>query len=108
MNTILISYPNFLLAELIWPHKEYSVHPFPILLYNASHFETPQHVIWPLPGGFHAVGILDNYMIRKIMDRNLFLLMAPRDDLDFHYGRVKLHIHDGIANLTLPILRKAV
>lgn len=100
----MIFYLSFLLAEPVFPHADNAIHPLPILLYNVRHFETPQHIIWTLGGKMHVVEIVDNYIIGVILRSILFPLMTPGADPNSLHERVKVYVHNDIANRTVPIL----
>lgn len=100
----ILSYLNFLFPALASPHKEDAVHPDPILLYNVEHFENFAHQFIPLNRRHHKVGIVDNFIIGNIICGYLLPLVAPRADLSYELGRVKVQIHGNIANITEPLL----
>lgn len=93
------------MADLVYPHKHAAVFPSPIELYNVHHFSEnlDQDLPVNIPAGFYKVGAENYYVIGVILLDRLYPFMAPRTDLNNHYGRVKIRINNDTANETVPI-----
>lgn len=65
-----------------------------------------QNTFWPLMQRFYDVGVLNDCIMGKIVSGFLSPFVAPRADLDYKLGRVKIEIHGEDANVTLPILKE--
>lgn len=104
----LISYLNFIFAELANPHKKDAVHPIPIQLYNVHHhegFSYPGRIHDLLPGIYEVALDGDRrYIIGLYVNGILLPFVAPIVVPDNVNGRVKIRLDGGCANEIVPIL----
>ncbi|XP_033231921.1 uncharacterized protein LOC117182918 [Belonocnema kinseyi] len=107
-------------AELSGKPKEDAVHPYPLTL-NVHYYEKRDYRlsgsliplsitdrILPLRDGFYKVATDDNHkwVIGVYMLETLCPLMAPRKDLRYEMGRVKVRIIGNTASETAPLLNE--
>lgn len=107
-NTIINFFLCFLLAELVYPHRESAVHPDPIHVYNVHYYRMiipPDNPgpIMALDPGFYRMGTDEGrrYIIGYFNPelKILFALVA-RSVVSRFYEIVKIRIDGSIANET--------
>lgn len=95
-----------------WPHREGTVHPIPIQVYNVHNVESLKSsgTRLHLRPDFHFMGTDKDhkYIIGIIIPAipifgTLYPLLGRREDLHNQLERVKIRIDGSIANVTEPI-----